>query len=270
MIIKEGIFMTKKLEGKVAIITGAGSGVGHASSILFFEEGAKIVCADLNAETAAKTAEEIASAGGCAIAAAGDVSQPADVRDLVAKTIEAFGKIDVIFNCAGLPQKPALTWELDDDEFDKVMAVNVKSNWLLIKYAGQELKKNSGNIVMVGSTGAIKPRATQSLYAAAKGAVYTFVKGAAAELAPEARANVIHPGPVNPPRLPKFSPDVPQTEEEKQAVFKQIAGSTMLGTLIEPIDIAKAALFLASDDASKITGFSLLVDAGTIIARPRN
>jgi 3-oxoacyl-[acyl-carrier protein] reductase len=262
--------MSGRLNGKIAIITGAGSGVGHASALLFAEEGAKIACADLNAETAAKTADEIKAAGGDAVSVRADVSDPAAVKNLVAQTISAFGRVDIIFNCAGLPQKPAITWELDDDEFDKVMAVNVKSNWLLLKYAGQELKKNCGNIIMVGSTGAIKPRATQALYAAAKGAVYTFVKGAAAELAPEARANLIHPGPINTPMLPKFSPDVPQTEEEVRAVFAQIAAGTMLGSLIEPIDIAKSALFLASDDASKITGFSLLVDAGTIIARPRN
>jgi 3-oxoacyl-[acyl-carrier protein] reductase len=263
--------MTKKLEGKVAIITGAGSGVGHASSLYFSAEaGAKIVCADLNADTCAKTAEEVKAAGGEAICVQADVSSGPAVKNLVDKALEAFGRVDVIFNCAGLPQTPKLTWELEDDEFEKVMAVNVKSNWLLLKYAGQELKKNGGNMIMVGSTGAIKPRATQALYAAAKGALFTFVKGAASELAPEARANLIHPGPVDTPMLPKFSPDVPQTEEEIQKVFAQIAGGTMLGSLIEPLDIAKSALFLASDDAAKITGFSLLVDAGMIIARPRN
>ncbi|MDR0852672.1 MAG: SDR family oxidoreductase [Clostridiales Family XIII bacterium] len=259
-----------KLEGKVAIITGAGSGVGHASSLLFSQEGAKVVAADLNAETAQKTAAEITAAGGEAISVQADVSSGPAVKNLVDKAIEKFGKVDIIFNCAGLPQKPYLTWELEDDEFEKVMAVNVKSNWLLLKYAGLELKKNHGNIIMVGSTGAIKPRATQALYAAAKGAIFTFVKGAAAELAPEGRANVIHPGPIRTPMLPKFSPDQPQTEEETNAVFAQIAAGTMLGELIEPEDIAKSAVFLASDDAAKITGFSLLVDAGTIIARPRN
>ena len=259
-----------KLQDKVAIITGAGSGVGHASSLLFAEEGAKIVCADLNAETAAKTAEEVKAAGGEAIAVQADVSNPAAVKDMVDKAIAEFGKLDIVFNCAGLPQKPYLTWELDDDEFDKVMAVNVKSNWLIIKYAGEEIKKNHGNVIMIGSTGAIKPRATQALYAAAKGALFTFVKGAAAELAPEGRANLIHPGPIKTPMLPKFSPDQPQTEEELQNVFQQIANGTMLGELVEPEDIAKSAIFLASDDASKITGFSLLVDSGTIIARPRN
>jgi 3-oxoacyl-[acyl-carrier protein] reductase len=262
--------MSGKLEGKTAIITGAGSGVGHTASLLFSEEGANIVCADLNIETATKTAEEVAAAGGSAIPFKADVSDGAAVKSLVDAAIGEYGGVDVIFNCAGLPQVPKITWELEDDEFDRVMAVNAKSNWLLLKYAGPELKKNGGNMIMVGSTGAIKPRATQALYAAAKGALFSFVKGAAAELAPEARANLIHPGPIRTPMLPKFSPDVPQTEEEIEEVFRQIANGTMLGELIEPIDIAKAALFLASDDARKITGFSLLVDAGTIIARPRN
>ena len=259
-----------KLQDKVAIITGAGSGVGHASSLLFAAEGAKIVCADLNPETAAKTAEEVKAAGGEAVAVTADVSNPEAVKAMVDKAIAEFGKLDIVFNCAGLPQKPYLTWELDDNEFEKVMAVNVKSNWLIVKYAGQEIKKNHGNIIMIGSTGAIKPRATQALYAAAKGALFTFVKGAAAELAPEGRANLIHPGPIKTPMLPKFSPDQPKTEEELQNVFQQIANGTMLGELVEPEDIAKSAIFLASDDAAKITGFSLLVDAGTIIARPRN
>ena len=253
-----------KLENKVALITGAGSGMGHASSLLFSKEGAKIVVVDFNEENGKKTVDEVKAQGGEAAFVFADVSKAADCQNAVEFAIKTFGKLDIVFSCAGVAQKGAMIWDLDESEFDRVMNINTKSAWLMAKYSALELKKNGGSMILVGSTAALRPRATQGLYGACKAANNNLTIGLAAELAPEARCNCINPGPTATPMLPTF------VQSYNDDVAAEIAGSTLLKHLVDPMDIANAALFFASDDSKSVTGVAMLVDAGADKARGKN
>jgi len=253
-----------RLENKVALITGAASGMGRASSLLFAKEGAKVVVVDFNEENGKKVVEEIKAQGGQAAFFFADVTKPEYCKGAVEFAVETFGKLDVVFCCAGVAQKAKMIWELDDSEFDRVLAVNTKSSWLMAKYSALELKKNHGSMILIGSTAAIRPRATQGLYGACKAANNNLAIGLAAELAPEARCNCINPGPTATPMLPTF------VQEYNDKVAEEIAGGTLLKRLVDPMDIANAALFFASDESRSITGVSILVDAGADKARGKN
>jgi len=253
-----------RLDNKVALITGAGSGMGRAAALLFSQEGAKIVIVDINEENGEKVAEEIRGGGGEAAFFYADVSKAEYCKGAVDFAIATFGKIDVVFCCAGVAQKTGMIWELDDSEFDRVMAINTKSTWLMAKYSALELKKNHGSLILIGSTAALRPRATQGLYGACKAANNNLAIGLAVELAPEARCNCINPGPTATPMLPTFV----QTYNEEAAA--EIANNTLLKHLVDPMDIARAALFFASDESRSITGVSILVDAGADKVRGKN
>jgi NAD(P)-dependent dehydrogenase (short-subunit alcohol dehydrogenase family) len=253
-----------RLDNKVALITGAGSGMGRAASLLFSKEGAKIIVIDINEENGKKVVEEVKAQGGEAAFFFADVSKGEHCKGAVDFAIETFGKIDVVFCCAGVAQKSGMIWELDESEFDRVMSINTKSTWLMAKYSALELKKNHGSMILIGSTAALRPRATQGLYGACKAANNNLAIGLAAELAPEARCNCINPGPTATPMLPTFV----QTYNEQ--VADEIADKTLLKHLVDPMDIANAALFFASDESRSITGVSILVDAGADKARGKN
>ena len=252
------------MENKVALIAGAGSGMGRASSLLFAREGAKIVVVDFNEANGKKTVEEVKAQGGQAEFIFADVTKGADCKAAVDFAVKTYGKLDVVFCCAGAAQKAEMIWDLDESEFDRIFDVNTKSSWLISKYSALELKKNHGSLILVGSTGAVRPRATQGLYGASKAANNTLTIGLAAELAPEARCNCINPGPTDTPMLPTF------VQEFNEEVAVQIAGGTLLGHLVDPMDIAYTALFLASDEARSVTGISMLVDAGADKSRGKN
>ena len=253
-----------RLENKVALITGAGSGMGRASALLFSKEGAKIVVVDMSEENGKKVVEEIKAQGGEAAYVFADVSKGEYCKGAVDFALATFGKIDIVFSCAGVAQKGGMIWELDESEFDRVMNINTKSAWLMAKYSALELKKNYGSMILVGSTAALRPRATQGLYGACKAANNNLTIGLAAELAPEARCNCINPGPTATPMLPTFV----QTFNDQVAA--EIAGSTLLKHLVDPMDIANAALFFAGDESRSVTGVSILVDAGADKARGKN
>jgi NAD(P)-dependent dehydrogenase (short-subunit alcohol dehydrogenase family) len=253
-----------RLENKVALITGAGSGMGRASSLLFSKEGAKIVVVDYNEENGKKVVEEVKAQGGEAAFVFADVSKAEYCKGAVDFAIATFGKIDVVFCCAGVAQKAGMIWELDESEYDRVMAVNTKSTWLMAKYTALELKKNHGSLILIGSTAALRPRATQGLYGACKAANNNLAIGLAAELAPEARCNCINPGPTATPMLPTF------VQSYNEQVAAEIAGSTLLKHLVDPMDIANAALFFASEESRSVTGVSMLVDSGADKARGQN
>ena len=253
-----------RLENKVALITGAGSGMGRASSVLFSHEGAKIIVVDFNEEGGKQTVNDVRAHGGQAEFCYADATKGADCKAAVEFAIKTYGKIDVVFCCAGAAQKAEMIWDLDESEFDRVFDVNTKTSWMMAKYSALELKKNHGSLILVGSTGAVRPRATQGLYGASKAANNTLTIGLAAELAPEARCNCINPGPTDTPMLPTF------VQEFNAEVASQIAGGTLLGHLVDPMDIAYTALFLASDEARSVTGISMLVDAGADKSRGKN
>ncbi|MBF9232227.1 SDR family oxidoreductase [Microvirga alba] len=248
----------KRLEGKVALVTGAGSGFGLGIAEKFAREGAKVAIIDINEGAAQAVAKAI---GSSAIGLATDVSKAADVNAAVKKTIETFGRLDIVVNNAGISHRNKPMLEVDEAEFDRVFAVNVKSIYLLAQAAVPAMRDQGGGIfINVGSTAGLRPRPGLTWYNGTKGAVHTITKSMAVELAPhQIRVCALAPVAGDTPLLATFmGEDTPQKRE-------QFIGSIPLGRLSKPEDIANAALFLASDEASMITGVVLEVDGGRCI-----
>ena len=248
-----------RLESKAALITGAGSGIGRATAELFGREGAKVVVADLSVEGGEATVEAIRELGGDAIFVQADVSAASDVRKMIEATTQAYGRLDVLFNNAGLPMGATPIEEVDDDFFDRMMAVNVKSVHLGCKYAVPVMKAQGGGVILnTASTAGIRPRPGLSAYAASKGAVIALTKALALELAPfRIRVVSINPVATDTPMLPGFF----GTADPAEARERYIA-SIPMGRLNRPEDIAHAALFLASDEAEMVTGTAFEIDGG--------
>ena len=249
-----------KLKDRVAIVTGAGSGIGQATALLFAREGARVGVLDLDPDAARGTTQQIEKAGGQALALAADVSRGEDNREAIGKTVAAWGRLDIFYANAGVPQWPGAVEEVDEGVFDRIMAVNVKGVFLGAKHAVPVMKKQkSGVFLITGSTAALKPRPGGQCYAASKGAVTTMTQSLALELAPFGiRVVVIAPVATETPMLPTF---MGKKEVDEEGMRRYVA-TVPLGRLNQPEDIAKAALFLASDDAAMITGSCFLVDGG--------
>jgi 3-oxoacyl-[acyl-carrier protein] reductase len=252
-----------KLEGKVALVTGGGSGIGQATAALFAAEGAKVAVVDLREDAAKQTAEQIERAGGQALAIRADVSRAADVEGAVAQTLARWSRLDVVYANAGVPQKPTPIEEVDEATFDRIMAANVKGVFLCAKYAAPVFKRQrSGVLLITGSTSGIRPRPGVQCYSASKGAAHTLAKSLALELAPfGVRVVAIAPVATETPMLPVFMGKT-QVDEEGMARYR---ATVPLGRLNRPEDLARTALFLASDDAAMITGSTVEVDGGRCI-----
>jgi 3-oxoacyl-[acyl-carrier protein] reductase len=248
----------KRLEGKVALVTGAGSGFGLGIAETFAREGAKVVIVDINESAAQEVAQTI---GQSAAGFAADVSKATDVNAAVQKTVDAFGKLDIVVNNAGVSHRNRPMLEVDEAEFDRVFAVNVKSIYLFAQAAVPRMREQGGGVfINVGSTAGLRPRPGLTWYNGSKGAVHTITKSMAVELAPD-RIRVCALAPVagETPLLSTFmGEDTPQKRE-------QFINSIPLGRFSTPQDIANAALYLASDEASMITGVVLEVDGGRCI-----
>lgn len=246
-----------RLEGKVAIITGGAQGFGAGIAQVYAREGATVVVTDINAEGAEKMA---ASLPGGAIGLGGDVSKLADVRDIVAKTLKAFGRLDIVVNNAGTSHRNKPLTEVTEAEFDQVFAVNVKSIYNFAIAAVPAMSENGGCFVNIGSTAGLRPRPGLVWYNGTKGAVHIISKAMAVELAPQKiRVNVIAPVAGETPLLATF---MGQDTPEIRAKF---VGTIPLGRFSTPRDIANAALFLASEEAAFITGTVLEVDGGRCV-----
>lgn len=248
-----------KLEDKVAVITGAGSGFGRESAALFAREGAKIVVADLNPESGRETVEMIQKAGGEAVFVKVNVTDSHEVKEMIETAVRSFGRLDILFNNAGCPQPLTLIEELEEDAFDLVMRVNVKGVFLGSKFAIPIFKQQrSGSIINTSSLNGIRPRSGLNVYSASKGAVITLTKAMALELAPyNVRSNCICPAAAETPMLNSFIGDNDQ-EAERQSMQNRIP----MGRLVTPQDVAASALYLASDDSMMVTGMALSVDGG--------
>jgi 3-oxoacyl-[acyl-carrier protein] reductase len=174
-----------KLSNKVAVITGAGAGFGRACSLLFAEEGAKVVVADINKEAARETVEMIKKKGGEAVSVEADVSKATSVAAMIKAAVDAYGKVDVLFNNAGIPQLPTPVEDLDEGLWDRIMGVNLKSIFLGAKYAFPVMKKQGGGVIInTASISGKRPRPGSSAYATSKGAAIFLTKALAIEGAP--------------------------------------------------------------------------------------
>src|SRR5512132_681234 len=250
--------MGSRLKGKVALITGAGMGMGRAASILFAEEGARIVVCDVDAPAAEKTADLVTQAGGAALAVVGDVAVEADVARMVADGVRRFGALHVLYNNAGVlwKDRDRSVLETDDKWWDRVMAINLKSVFWVTKHGIPHLRAaGGGSIILIGSVSALAGfTRAQDAYTAAKGALISLTKSLAIQFAKDQiRCNVIHPGIVDTPLQAPYLTD---------AIRKGFETGIPLGRIAQPREIAYVALFLASNESSFMTGAELVVDGG--------
>ena len=245
-----------RLKGKVALITGGARGQGAAEAKLFAKEGAKVVITDILDNEGKKTEAEITETGGKCLYMHHDVTNSKDWETIVSKTVEHFGKIDILLNNAGIA-----VWGTNDDTseeiWDSVMDVNAKGVFLGTKHVIPEMKKNgSGSIINVSSiSGSIGQPAIQPVYNASKGAVRIFTKSTAVQYGKYGiRANSIHPGGVDTDMIAHLTED-----DERQQRIKE---TVPLQRIADPIEIAYGALFLASDESSFMTGSEMVMDGG--------
>jgi len=247
-----------KLEGKVALVTGGASGFGEATAALWAREGARVVVADVSEQGARRVAEAIRKAGGQAEAVKADVSKARDAEAMVQAAVKAFGRLDVLFNNAGiLGPRGVYTAELPVEEAERLLAVNVLGVFLGTRYAIPEmLKSGGGSIISTGSDSAFLGNRGLSVYCATKGAVLAFSRVVAMEYARQGiRANTISPGAGRTPMHAEL------IEGNKEA-WRQVEEAIPVGRSCYPEDLAKVALFFASDESKYITGANLMVDGG--------
>lgn len=246
-----------RLDGKVAIVTGAGGGFGEEIAKRFAREGAKVVVADIRGDAADRVAGEI---GRAALAVAGDVGAAADVARMVERTRDAFGTPNVLVNNAGVTHRNQPLMDVDEATFDRVFRVNVKSIYYFVQ-AVAPLMRDSGRggvILNVGSTAGIRPRPGLTWYNASKGAVNLLSKSLALELAPwKIRVNALCPVIGDTGMVGDFM-GVPDTPENRA----KFVATVPLGRFCQPRDVANAALYLASDEADFITGVEFPIDGG--------
>lgn len=243
-----------QLKDKVAVITGAGSGIGRATALLFAQEGAKVVVADYSDEGGEETVKQIEEKGGKATFVRVDVSQAADVQKMVKAATDKYGRLNILYNNAGIEGPSAPTGNLSEADWDRVLSVNLKGVFLGSKYAiPQMLKQGSGVIINTASIAGLVGFNNMPAYCASKGGVISLTKAMALEYAKNnIRVNCICPGVIRTPMLNRTpSPAV-------EAMVKR----EPIGRFGEPEEIAQAALYLASDRSSFITGTALIVDGG--------
>lgn len=251
-----------RLDGKVAIITGVASGVGRVAALLFAKEGAKVVAADISAEDGRKTVEMIKEAGGDAIFVKADVSKARDVQNIVRTAINAYGRLDILYNNAGIAGLSGSTVECSDENWEKTVAVDLKSVWLGMKYAIPEmLKTGGGTIVNTGSQAATRGMPNLPAYTAAKGGVVSLTRATAIEYATSnIRVNCINPGIVATPM--SMGTGAKPEEYKNLDEYKRCSAAVPQGRLCEPEEVAQAAMFLSSDESSHITGQIIGIDGG--------
>jgi 3-oxoacyl-[acyl-carrier protein] reductase len=253
-----------KLKNKVALITGSGSGMGRGSAQLFSQEGAKICVVDIDFKNGEQTVDLIKQRGGEAIFAQADVSSAVDAEKMIKAAVDAFGRLDILFNNAAIAMAMTPAEEVSEDVWDRIMNINVKGIFLGCKFAIPIMKKQGGGVIVnTASVSAVRPRPNLCAYTASKGAAILLTRALAIELAPhQIRVNCINPGPTDTPMLPKFLDDSGVKDAKFEQAKQGFIAGLPLGRLLTPQDIARAALFLASDDAALITGVALEVDAG--------
>ena len=245
-----------RLEGKTAIVTGGGSGFGAGIARKFATEGARVMVADINGAAAKEIADEI---GG--VAQQVDVANAESVQAMAQAAFATFDTLDILVNNAGITHLPTPMEDVTEEEFDRVLAVNAKSVFLTAKYIVPHMKSHgTGAILNVASTAGVSPRPKLNWYNASKGWMITATKAMAVELAPDGiRVNAINPVAGETPLLKSFM------GEDTPEIRAKFISTIPLGRFSTPEDMANAALFLCSDEASMITGVAMEVDGGRCI-----
>ncbi len=248
-----------KLSNKVAIITGSGSGIGRTSAVLFSQEGARVCVVDVDKEGGQQTADLIKQKGSDAVFVHADITKASDGERMIRTTQDHYGRLDILFNNAGIGMPFIPVEEIEENFWHRIMDVNAKGIFLGCKYAVPFMKRQGGGVIInTASISGVRPRPGLSAYSASKGAAILLTKALAIELAPfKIRVNCINPVVVDSPFLTK-SFDISKLDEVKKAMVSTIP----LGRLGQTEDIAHAALYLASDESSMVTGLSLDVDGG--------
>lgn len=252
-----------RLQGKIAVVTGAGSGFGEGIAKRFAQEGAGVVVNDINDSGGQRVAGEISSAGGKALYLKADVTRAADWASLIGGTQSAFGRLDIVVNNAGWTHRKKPYVEVTEAEFDRVYAVNVKSVYLSAMHAVPVFRKQGGGcIINIASTAGVRPRPELTVYNSSKGAVILMSKSMAGEFGPDKiRVNCINP---------VFSPDTALSAEFAGGVVteearKRFLATIPLGRFSTPLDVANACLYLASEEASFISGVCIEVDGARCV-----
>ena len=248
-----------QLSGKVALITGGASGIGRATALLFAREGAALAIADLNVQAGEAVAKEITESGARAMFEPADVARAADCRRLAERAIREFGRIDILFNNAGIIRRATIL-DLSEDDWDRVMAVNVKSVYLLSREVVPHMQKaGGGSIINTASGWGLAGGAKAAVYCASKGAVVLLTKAMAIDHGPQRiRVNCICPGDTETGMLRAEAQQLGEANDR----FLADAAKRPLGRVGLPGEIAQAVLYLASDASSFVTGTALVVDGG--------
>ena len=251
-----------RLEGKAALITGAGAGIGRATALLFAREGARVMVADFVPAGGHETVKMIREAGGEGAFVEADVSKPADVRMMVTRTVEAFGRLDILFNNAGIQGKFAMTADTPEEVWDRVFATNLKSVFLGSKYAiPQMLEQGGGVIISTASAAGVIGLPGTGAYGASKAGIIHLTRTMALEYADRnIRVNCISPGTI----MTAMSPGA--IDPENVPPFHQ---SQAMRRFAQPDEVAAVALFLASNDSSFVTGTNTVVDGGYTAGIPK-
>ena len=252
-----------RLQGKVAIVTGGSSGIGRASAILFAKEGARVVVADTNEIGGEETVAAITAAGGEALFQRVNVADEDEVRSVVDATVARWGRIDILFNNAGVVLVKPLE-DMSGDEWDRVMSINVKAAFLMMKYAAPHMRSHGGGAILnTGSIASFTGQMNTPAYSASKGAIALLTKSLALDFGRDGiRVNCICPGITDTPMLREHLGHGVEGEARIHARLSRVP----TGEILRPEDVARAALYLVSDDSKGITGILHVVDGGLLAA----
>ncbi|MBM7659601.1 NAD(P)-dependent dehydrogenase (short-subunit alcohol dehydrogenase family) [Bacillus mesophilus] len=247
-----------RLKGKVSIVTGGASGIGRATALTFAREGSHIVLSDINEKKGAETLEDVKNLGAEAIFVKTDVSKEEDMKQLMNEAVTAFGGIDILFNNAGVGNENVRLADLSVEEWDRVVDINLKGVFLGMKFVIPEMiKRGGGSIINTSSLLGFKGKKYLAPYNASKGGVILLTQNAAVEYGTKGiRVNAVAPGVIDTAIVDNW--------REDERVWNAVTKSNALGRVGSPNEVANAVLFLASDEASYITGTSILVDGGAL------